>query len=115
MLYKKLGNTDVEVSIVCLGTMTWGEQNTEEEAWEQLDYFVNVGGNFVDVAELYPGKSFFFPCPLPISPHLTKMFTTISHIMQFPQMPKLAAGLKNTLGVGLPPEATAARFSWLLK
>ena len=54
MQYKKLGNTDVEVSVACLGTMTWGEQNTEDEAWEQLDYFVSVGGNFIDTAELYP-------------------------------------------------------------
>ena len=54
MLYKKLGNTDVDVSIACLGTMTFGEQNTEEEAWEQLDYFLSVGGNFIDTAELYP-------------------------------------------------------------
>ena len=52
MLYKKLGNTDVEVSVVCLGTMTYGVQNTEEEAWEQLDYFIEKGGNFIDTAEL---------------------------------------------------------------
>ncbi|KAL4521402.1 hypothetical protein Ndes2437B_g08008 [Nannochloris sp. 'desiccata'] len=54
MLYNKLGLTDVEVSAICLGTMTWGEQNTEEEAWEQLDYFLECGGNFIDTAELYP-------------------------------------------------------------
>ena len=34
--------------------MTWGEQNTEAEAWEQLDAFVEAGGNFIDTAELYP-------------------------------------------------------------
>ena len=43
-----------EVSVVCLGTMTWGNQNTEEEAHAQLDAFLEVGGNLVDTAELYP-------------------------------------------------------------
>ncbi|KAF5834586.1 aldo/keto reductase [Dunaliella salina] len=50
----KLGNSDLEVSKVCLGTMTWGEQNTEEEAWAQMDYFLSKGLNFIDTAELYP-------------------------------------------------------------
>jgi aryl-alcohol dehydrogenase-like predicted oxidoreductase len=43
-----------DVSAVCLGTMTWGNQNTEAEAHEQLDAFVAGGGNFIDTAELYP-------------------------------------------------------------
>ena len=54
MLYRKLGNTDVEVSLICLGTMTWGEQNSESEAHEQLDYAVSRGVNFFDTAEVYP-------------------------------------------------------------
>ena len=54
MRYKKLGNTDLDVSLICLGTMTWGEQNTPEEASEQLDYALGEGVNFIDVAELYP-------------------------------------------------------------
>ena len=49
---RKLG--PLNVSVVCLGTMTWGNQNTEAEAHEQLDVFVDCGGNFVDTAELYP-------------------------------------------------------------
>ena len=53
MKYKKLGKTDVEVSLICLGTMTWGEQNSEKEAFEQMDYAIDQGVNFFDTAELY--------------------------------------------------------------
>ena len=54
MEYRKLGNTDLDVSVICLGTMTWGEQNTFEEGYEQMDYAVDQGVNFFDTAELYP-------------------------------------------------------------
>jgi aryl-alcohol dehydrogenase-like predicted oxidoreductase len=54
MEYTKLGKTDIKVSRICLGTMTWGEQNTEAEAHEQLDYAVDAGINFIDTAEMYP-------------------------------------------------------------
>ena len=53
MNFKKLGNTDIKVSTICLGTMTWGEQNTEKEAFQQMDYAVDQGINFFDTAELY--------------------------------------------------------------
>jgi aryl-alcohol dehydrogenase-like predicted oxidoreductase len=53
MRYRKLGNTDIDVSLICLGTMTWGEQNTEAEAHQQMDYAVSQGVNFFDTAELY--------------------------------------------------------------
>ena len=53
MNYKKLGNTDIDVSTICLGTMTWGEQNTQEEAFRQMDYALDQGVNFWDTAELY--------------------------------------------------------------
>ena len=46
MDYRRLGRSDITVSTVCLGTMTWGEQNTEAEAFEQLDYAVDQGINF---------------------------------------------------------------------
>lgn len=54
MEYRKLGSTDTDVSVICLGTMTWGEQNTEKEAHEQLDYAFERNVNFIDTAELYP-------------------------------------------------------------
>lgn len=53
MKYKKLGNTDIDVSLICLGTMTFGEQNTAEEGYAQMDYAVDQGVNFFDTAELY--------------------------------------------------------------
>ena len=53
MNVKKLGNTDLQVSTICLGTMTWGEQNTKKDAFEQMDYVVDQGINFFDTAELY--------------------------------------------------------------
>lgn len=54
MIYNELGNTGIQISRICLGTMTWGEQNTEAEAHQQLDYALERGINFVDTAELYP-------------------------------------------------------------
>ncbi len=53
MNYKKLGNTDLNVSTISLGTMTWGEQNTEKEGFEQMDYALDNGVNFWDTAEIY--------------------------------------------------------------
>ena len=51
---RPLGQTDIHVSTLCLGTMTWGEQNTEKEAHAQLDMALDVGINFIDTAEMYP-------------------------------------------------------------
>jgi len=53
MDYRPLGTTDIKVSSICLGTMTWGEQNTEAEGHEQMDYAVERGINFFDTAEMY--------------------------------------------------------------
>ena len=53
MKFKKLGVTNLNVSLICLGTMTWGTQNTEKEAYEQMDYSLERGVNFFDTAELY--------------------------------------------------------------
>ncbi|WP_410473669.1 aldo/keto reductase [Guyparkeria sp. TX1] len=54
MEYRRLGNSGLKVSEICLGTMTFGEQNTEAEAHEQLDHAVASGINFIDTAEMYP-------------------------------------------------------------
>ena len=50
----QLGNSDLNVSKVCLGTMTFGDQNTQQEAHAQLEYAVAQGINFIDTAEMYP-------------------------------------------------------------
>jgi len=54
MQTRQLGNSQLQVSKICLGTMTWGEQNSEAEAHEQMDYALANGVNFFDVAEMYP-------------------------------------------------------------
>ena len=51
MKFRKLGNTDIKVSLICLGTMTWGTQNSEKEAFEQMDYSLEQGVNFFDTVE----------------------------------------------------------------
>jgi aryl-alcohol dehydrogenase-like predicted oxidoreductase len=58
MRFRKLGNTDLEVSVICLGTMTFGQQNTEVEGHEQIEYALDQGVNFIDTAEMYsvPGR-----------------------------------------------------------
>jgi len=58
MIYTTLPNSDIKVSKICLGTMTFGEQNTEKDAHQQLNYAVDQGINFIDTAELYsvPGR-----------------------------------------------------------
>ncbi len=54
MKYNKLGDSDLRVSEICLGTMTYGQQNTIDEARQQLDYAISQGVNFIDSAEMYP-------------------------------------------------------------
>lgn len=53
MKYTNLPNTEIKVSRICLGTMTWGEQNTEADGHEQLDFALERGVNFIDTAEMY--------------------------------------------------------------
>ena len=54
MEYRRLGDSNVKVSLIGLGTMTWGEQNTEQEAHAQIDYALDHGVNLIDTAEMYP-------------------------------------------------------------
>ncbi len=56
MKYNQLGNSDLRVSEICLGTMTWGTQNTEAEGHAQMDYALEHGVNFFDAAEMYPAN-----------------------------------------------------------
>ena len=54
MKQNQLGTSNLKVSEICLGTMTYGQQNTIEEAHQQLDYAISQGVNFIDAAEMYP-------------------------------------------------------------
>ena len=54
MLYRPLGTSSLKVSALCLGTMTWGEQNTQRDAFAQIDRARDAGVNFIDCAEMYP-------------------------------------------------------------
>ena len=56
MKYRKLGTTDIDVSVICLGTMTFGEQNSQQEGFDQMDYALERGVYFFDSA----AKWFFF-------------------------------------------------------
>jgi len=53
MDYRNLGRSEIKVSTICLGTMTWGEQNSESDAHRQLDFAIERGVNFIDTAEMY--------------------------------------------------------------
>jgi len=53
MKYNKFGNTELKVSLICLGTMTWGKQNNQQDAFEQMNYSLDCGINFFDTAEIY--------------------------------------------------------------
>ena len=58
MNFKKLGNTNLKVSSLCLGTMTWGEQNNQKEAFDQMNFASEKGINFFDTAEIYPSPCY---------------------------------------------------------
>lgn len=54
MKFKKLSKTDIDVSLICLGTMTWGEQNSQEEAFSQMNYSVDAGIIFLILLSSMP-------------------------------------------------------------
>jgi len=56
MQYRNLGKSDIRVSEICLGSMTWGTQNSEAEGHAQIDYALDHGVNFIDTAEMYPAN-----------------------------------------------------------
>ena len=86
MDYIKLGNSDLNGSKVCLGTMTFGDQNTQIEAHEQLDYAVAQGINFIDTAEMYPVP--------PKAESYTRTETIIGHWLKNQARDKLIIGSK---------------------
>ena len=60
MNYKKLGNTDLNVSTICLGTMTWGEQNTQNEAFDQMNFSIDNNIILVEYFDVNCFKVHFF-------------------------------------------------------
>ena len=68
MEYRQLGRTDLNVSALCLGTMTWGEQNIQAEAYEQIARAKAAGVNFIDTAEMYPVS--YTHLTLPTTPYV---------------------------------------------
>jgi aryl-alcohol dehydrogenase-like predicted oxidoreductase len=86
MDYTVLGNTEIKVSKVCLGTMTFGDQNTQEDANNQLDYALSQGINFIDTAEMYPVP--------PKAETFTRTETMIGHWLKTQQRDQLVLGSK---------------------
>lgn len=86
MQTKKLGNTEIEVSAICLGTMTYGDQNTQQDANNQLDYAVSQSINFIDTAEMYPVP--------PRAETVTRTETMIGHWLKGQARDQLVIGSK---------------------
>jgi aryl-alcohol dehydrogenase-like predicted oxidoreductase len=86
MDYRHLGNSDLRVSAICLGTMTFGDQNTQEEAHQQLDYAVERGINFIDTAEMYPVP--------PKAETCTRTETMVGHWLKKQPRDKIILGAK---------------------
>ena len=86
MEYVQLGNSDLKVSKICLGTMTFGDQNTQIEAHEQLDYALANGINFIDTAEMYPVP--------PKAETYTRTETIIGHWLKNKQRESIVLGSK---------------------
>jgi aryl-alcohol dehydrogenase-like predicted oxidoreductase len=86
MDFVKLGSSDLLVSRVCLGTMTYGDQNTQEEAHAQLDYALSQGINFIDTAEMYPVP--------PKAETFTRTETMIGHWLKNQQRDQIILGTK---------------------
>lgn len=86
MEYRPLGNTNINVSAVCLGTMTYGDQNTQADANNQLDYALSQGINFIDTAEMYPVP--------PKAETYTRTETMIGHWLKTQARDKVILGSK---------------------
>lgn len=97
MEYRKLGNSDLHVSALSLGTMTFGEQNTMAEAHAQLDYAVSRGVNFIDTAEMYP-----------VAPRAETVHRTESYIGEW-----LKKQQRDKLVVATKIAGPARGFSWI--
>ena len=91
MNYKKLGNTDIDVSTICLGTMTWGEQNTQEEGFEQMNYALEKGVNFWDENSLIKFIASFIVLSV-FEPKLNISETAFSYVLAF-KIPSITSSI----------------------
>lgn len=103
MKYTKLGYTDIEVSKICLGTMTWGSQNTQKDAFGQMNYALSRGVNFWDTAEVYPVP------PNAKTKHLTESYIgDYFHVNRNRDKVILATKVK---GIGMPHIRQGSKLS----
>lgn len=77
MKFRKLGNTDIDVSLICLGSMTWGEQNTQDDGFAQMDLAVDMPGNITFATSRYEIKSEFYPVLNSVSKVLAEFDKTV--------------------------------------
>lgn len=115
MQYKQLGNSDLRVSEICLGTMTWGYQNNEEDAHSQLHYATERGVNFIDTAEMYAVPPQAETC------HLTEQYVGTWLKNQVREQVIIATKMAGAglswlrKGEGLKPESVATAVDGSLK
>jgi len=101
MEYKKLGSSELLISDICLGTMTYGQQNTIAEAHQQLDYAIAQGINFIDTAEMYP-----------VPPNAATQGRTESYIGEWLAQPQIKAQ-RDKLIIATKIIGTGRNYKWL--
>lgn len=124
MKFNRLGTSDLLVSDVCLGTMTWGVQNSERDAHEQIDYAISRGINFIDTAEMYPVPSSaprqvpgttetYIGTYLANNPDVRSKLVIATKVMGFSRKSKTVANRSPPIGDPPYPDASHSRDSIL--
>jgi aryl-alcohol dehydrogenase-like predicted oxidoreductase len=105
---KKLGRTDIAVTEICLGTMTWGVQNSEADAHSQIDYALDAGINFMDTAEVYaiPSSAETYGTT---ETHIGTWFKKTGKRDKFILATKISGGGRSWIRNGNPPDKNSVR------